>query len=225
MSKRTGDAGKRVATSGCVPLVSRFGLQEAFKASISTGVGKSVLLVDHEDSFVHTLGNYLRQTGAEVCQWLALRLHFVFRRTWMAGGPHSSPRPPLSGSRQIPLFLSSCPLYAGLFLLVCCCCSYSRHEDMLPCLYKINSSQLSDGGLPHHRKQVRVHIHMHAPFPDTPPLSTSPLPHPCCCCRLIDFVVQGEHRSQRRASGGVHPGGTQGEAAIPGPRGALPGPR
>lgn len=25
-----------------------------------------VLLVDHEDSFVHTLANYLRQTGAEV---------------------------------------------------------------------------------------------------------------------------------------------------------------
>lgn len=25
-----------------------------------------MLLVDHEDSFVHTLGNYLRQTGAEV---------------------------------------------------------------------------------------------------------------------------------------------------------------
>jgi len=25
-----------------------------------------VLLVDHQDSFVHTLGNYLRQTGAEV---------------------------------------------------------------------------------------------------------------------------------------------------------------
>ncbi|CAN0469720.1 unnamed protein product, partial [Hapterophycus canaliculatus] len=45
-------------------------LQEAFKASISTGVGKSVLLVDHEDSFVHTLGNYLRQTGAEVCRTL-----------------------------------------------------------------------------------------------------------------------------------------------------------
>ncbi|CAN0059370.1 unnamed protein product, partial [Choristocarpus tenellus] len=40
--------------------------QEAFKASISTGVGKSILVVDHEDSFVHTLGNYLRQTGAEV---------------------------------------------------------------------------------------------------------------------------------------------------------------
>lgn len=27
-----------------------------------------VLLVDHEDSFVHTLANYLRQTGAEVSQ-------------------------------------------------------------------------------------------------------------------------------------------------------------
>lgn len=27
---------------------------------------KSVLLVDHMDSFVHTLGNYLRQTGADV---------------------------------------------------------------------------------------------------------------------------------------------------------------
>src|SRR5437773_9769318 len=30
------------------------------------GRGKRVLLVDHQDSFVHTLANYLRQTGAEV---------------------------------------------------------------------------------------------------------------------------------------------------------------
>lgn len=30
------------------------------------GCGKRVLLVDHEDSFVHTLANYLRQTGADV---------------------------------------------------------------------------------------------------------------------------------------------------------------
>src|SRR5215470_10999960 len=30
------------------------------------GRGKRILLVDHQDSFVHTLGNYLRQTGAEV---------------------------------------------------------------------------------------------------------------------------------------------------------------
>jgi anthranilate synthase len=30
------------------------------------GAGKHILLVDHQDSFVHTLANYLRQTGAEV---------------------------------------------------------------------------------------------------------------------------------------------------------------
>ncbi|WP_133135050.1 anthranilate synthase component I [Legionella rowbothamii] len=31
-----------------------------------TGKGKHVLLIDHQDSFVHTLANYIRQTGAEV---------------------------------------------------------------------------------------------------------------------------------------------------------------
>ncbi|MVO98661.1 anthranilate synthase component I [Paenibacillus lutrae] len=30
------------------------------------GKGKRVLFVDHEDSFVHTLGNYFKQTGAEI---------------------------------------------------------------------------------------------------------------------------------------------------------------
>lgn len=30
------------------------------------GKGKNVLLIDHQDSFVHTLANYLRQTGAHV---------------------------------------------------------------------------------------------------------------------------------------------------------------
>ena len=38
------------------------------EARVTAGVGEGVkiLLVDHEDSFVHTLANYFRQTGAEV---------------------------------------------------------------------------------------------------------------------------------------------------------------
>jgi anthranilate synthase len=40
------------------------------------GAGKRILLVDHQDSFVHTLANYLRQTGARV-------------ETWRSGFPHA----------------------------------------------------------------------------------------------------------------------------------------
>jgi anthranilate synthase len=39
------------------------------EAPIRTGEGRRILLVDHQDSFVHTLANYLRQTGAEVVTW------------------------------------------------------------------------------------------------------------------------------------------------------------
>jgi anthranilate synthase len=35
------------------------------------GVGKRVLMVDHEDSFVHTLAGYFRETGAEVITYRA----------------------------------------------------------------------------------------------------------------------------------------------------------
>jgi len=36
------------------------------RAAARVGEGRKILLVDHEDSFVHTLANYFRQTGAEV---------------------------------------------------------------------------------------------------------------------------------------------------------------
>ena len=45
------------------------------KASAVTGRGKRVLFVDNRDSFVHTLGDYVRQTGAEVVTVRAERSH------------------------------------------------------------------------------------------------------------------------------------------------------
>ena len=39
--------------------------------SHAIGVGKKILFVDNNDSFVHTLGNYVRQTGAEVVTYRA----------------------------------------------------------------------------------------------------------------------------------------------------------
>jgi anthranilate synthase len=36
------------------------------RETAKVGLGVKILLVDHEDSFVHTLANYFRQTGAEV---------------------------------------------------------------------------------------------------------------------------------------------------------------
>ena len=39
---------------------------ESVVAPDATGSGKRVLLIDHDDSFVHMLADYFRQVGAEV---------------------------------------------------------------------------------------------------------------------------------------------------------------
>jgi anthranilate synthase len=51
-------------------------------ATPQSGKGRKVLLVDHEDSFVHTLAGYVRQTGAE-----CVTLRHDFARVELAGGP------------------------------------------------------------------------------------------------------------------------------------------
>jgi anthranilate synthase len=49
---------------------------ESTESADRSGAGKRILLVDHQDSFVHTLANYLRQTGADV---VTLRAGFPMR--------------------------------------------------------------------------------------------------------------------------------------------------
>merc|ERR1712232_695514 len=46
---------------GDTPILTRH-----LSCASEAGVGRNVLLIDFEDSFVHTLANYLRQTGATV---------------------------------------------------------------------------------------------------------------------------------------------------------------
>jgi anthranilate synthase len=55
---------KAAALFGAIRGVVRKSTSEAARAQ--TGRGRKVLLVDHEDSFVHTLAGYIRRTGAEV---------------------------------------------------------------------------------------------------------------------------------------------------------------
>ncbi|STX29290.1 anthranilate synthase (glutamine amidotransferase) component I [Legionella beliardensis] len=56
----------RLKASAFLDLLTKPKKKEEVMLTDKPGLNKKVLLVDHQDSFVHTLGNYLRQTGAEV---------------------------------------------------------------------------------------------------------------------------------------------------------------
>ena len=47
-------------------------------SDLRTGAGKKVLFVDNRDSFVHTLGDYVRQTGADITTVRAGFPHRIF---------------------------------------------------------------------------------------------------------------------------------------------------
>src|SRR5260370_15980183 len=54
------------AASGGPSSAATVALGSGASAGTAPGAGMRVLLVDHQDSFVHTLGGYFRQAGAEV---------------------------------------------------------------------------------------------------------------------------------------------------------------
>ena len=60
------DVLRRPREDGSGTLRKRADVRGAFESGRQIRDSRRVLLVDHEDSFVHTLANYIRQTGAEV---------------------------------------------------------------------------------------------------------------------------------------------------------------
>jgi anthranilate synthase len=57
---------REAAGPGGASMAARGGPAGAVSASTGPGAGMRVLLVDHQDSFVHTLGGYFRDAGADV---------------------------------------------------------------------------------------------------------------------------------------------------------------
>ncbi|GAU79485.1 anthranilate synthase component I [Fusibacter sp. 3D3] len=58
--------------SALLKSIVKFDPSDQIEMKFNHYFGKKVLIVDHEDSFVHTLGNYMKQLGAEV---ITLRHH------------------------------------------------------------------------------------------------------------------------------------------------------
>ncbi len=73
----------------------------AVHVAAKTGLGKTVILIDNEDSFVHTLADYIRQTGAEAVTYR----HGTDMATLTAHHPHlilHSPGPGLPAQFRVP---------------------------------------------------------------------------------------------------------------------------
>lgn len=75
--------------------------QPSLRPAARTGEGKTVVLIDNEDSFVHTLADYIRQTGAAAITYR----HGTPLETLLAHKPHlvlHSPGPGLPSQFRVP---------------------------------------------------------------------------------------------------------------------------
>lgn len=73
----------------------------SLRPAARTGEGKTVVLIDNEDSFVHTLADYIRQTGAKAVTYR----HGTPLETLLAHAPHlvlHSPGPGLPSQFRVP---------------------------------------------------------------------------------------------------------------------------
>jgi anthranilate synthase len=90
---------KRILTGDVAPPAER--------ASVKTGAGKTVVLIDNEDSFVQTLADYIRQTGATAVTYR----HGTDMPTLLQHKPHlivHSPGPGLPEQFQVPEMVRRC---------------------------------------------------------------------------------------------------------------------
>lgn len=73
----------------------------SLRPAAQTGAGKTVVLIDNEDSFVHTLADYIRQTGATAVTYR----HGTSMETLLSHNPHlilHSPGPGLPSQFKVP---------------------------------------------------------------------------------------------------------------------------